>query len=94
LLVRQVTGLDANAAKHAFAKFLEDKSLSADQINFINYIVDYVVEKGVMDLNQLFEQPFTDIHFKGLDGVFSDQDSVKIISILRDINNSARYVYI
>lgn len=47
-----------------------------------------------MDLNQLFKQPFTDINFKRLDGVFSDKDSVKIISILRDINNSARYVYV
>ena len=93
LLVRQVTGLDPNSAKQAFAKFLSDKNLTADQITFINYVVDYVVEKGVMDLNQLFEQPFTNIHFKGLDGVFDDRDSVKIISILRDINNSARYIY-
>ncbi len=93
LLVRQVTGLDANSAKKAFAKFLDDRNLNADQITFINYIIDYVIDKGVMDLNQLFEQPFTDIHFKGLDGVFPDKDAVKIISILRDINNSAKYIY-
>jgi type I restriction enzyme R subunit len=93
LLIRQVVGLDPNAAKTAFAKFLEGRNLNADQISFINSIIDYVVTKGLLNLNELYEQPFTNINSGGLDGVFSEKDSIKIISIIRDINNSARYQY-
>lgn len=92
LLIRQIVGLDPNAVKKAFAKFLEGRNLNADQISFINTILDHVVAKGIMSLNDLYEQPFTNINSGGLDGVFSEKDSIKIISIIRDINNSARYL--
>ena len=59
--VREIVGLDMNAAKAAFAEFLNDANLDSRQIYFVNQIVEYIVRNGVMkDFNVLREAPFTD----------------------------------
>lgn len=69
--VREIVGLDMNAAKAAFSKFLDNVNLDSRQIYFVNQIVEYIVQNGVMkDLSVLQEPPFTD---KGsIVEVFSD----------------------
>ena len=50
-----------NAAKAAFAEFLNDTNLDSRQIYFVNQIVEYIVHNGMMkDLSVLQETPFTD----------------------------------
>ena len=59
--VREIVGLDMNAAKAAFAEFLNDANLDSRQIYFVNQIVEYIVHNGMMkDLSVLQETPFTD----------------------------------
>ncbi len=59
--VREIVGLDMNAAKTAFAEYLNDTSFDARQIYFVNQIVEYIVHNGMMkDLSVLQEAPFTD----------------------------------
>ena len=59
--VREITGLDMNAAKAAFSEYLDDVNLDARQIYFVNQIVEYIVHNGLMkDLSVLQESPFTD----------------------------------
>ncbi len=59
--VREIVGLDMNAAKAAFAEYLNDARLDSRQIYFVNQIVEYIVHNGVMkDLSVLQEPPFTD----------------------------------
>ena len=59
--VREIVGLDMNAAKAAFAEFLNDTHLDGRQIYFVNQIVEYIVRNGMMkDLSVLQETPFTD----------------------------------
>ena len=59
--VREIVGLDMVAAKDAFAEYLDDVSLSADQIYFVNQIVEYIVRNGLMkDMSVLQEPPFTE----------------------------------
>ena len=59
--VREIVGLDMNAAKEAFAEFLNNTSLDSRQIYFVNQIVEYIVHNGMMkDLSVLQEAPFTD----------------------------------
>ena len=60
-LVREIVGLDMNAAKEAFSEFLNGANLDDRQIYFVNQIVEYIVHNGVMkDLSVLQESPFTD----------------------------------
>ena len=59
--VREIVGLEMNAAKEAFAQYLNDTSLDSRQIYFVNQIVEYIVHNGMMkDLSVLQEAPFTD----------------------------------
>ena len=59
--VREIVGLDMDAAKSAFAEFLNDTQLDSRQIYFVNQIVEYIVHNGMMkDLSVLQETPFTD----------------------------------
>lgn len=59
--VREIVGLDMNAAKSAFASYLNDVNLDSRQIYFVNQIVEYIVHNGLMkDLSVLQESPFTD----------------------------------
>ncbi len=59
--VREITGLDMNAAKTAFSEYLDNVNLDARQIYFVNQIVEYIVHNGIMkDLSVLQDSPFTD----------------------------------
>ena len=59
--VREIVGMDMNAAKEAFSDYLNNTSLNSKQIYFVNQIIEYIVHNGVMkDLSVLQEPPFTD----------------------------------
>ena len=49
------------AAKEAFSAYLNDTNLDSRQIYFVNQIVEYIVQNGMMkDLSVLQGPPFTD----------------------------------
>ena len=57
--VREIVGLDMNAAKEAFSPYTA--GLDSRQIYFVNQIIEYIVRNGMMkDLSVLQESPFTD----------------------------------
>lgn len=59
--VREIVGMDMNAAKEAFAEFLDEKRMDSRQIYFVNQIVEFIVHNGLMkNLAVLQEPPFTD----------------------------------
>jgi type I restriction enzyme R subunit len=88
LFIRKFVGLDRNAAKQAFAKYLEGNNLSGDRIRFVENIIDYLTQNGVMDPGLLYEPPFTDLHYEGLDGVFEADEADQIISIISSFNET------
>jgi hypothetical protein len=54
------------AAKRAFHGFLDGKILSANQIQFVNLVVEYLTQSGWMSPAQLYESPFTDFSPRGI----------------------------
>lgn len=59
--VRSIVGLDMNAAKEAFSAYLDESYMDSRQIYFVNQIVEYVVQNGMLtDFSVLQEAPFTD----------------------------------
>lgn len=59
--VREIVGLDMNAAKEAFSAYLSDTNMDSRQIYFVNQIIEYIVHNGILkDLSVLQESPFTD----------------------------------
>ena len=78
-------GLDREAAKQAFSRYLDDKTFTADQIRFVDHIINHLTIRGIMDAELLYEQPYTDIHEAGLDGVFPDEAD-NLLGILGRLN--------
>jgi type I restriction enzyme R subunit len=87
--VRSLIGLDRQAAKEALAGFLNGKSLGANQIEFVNLIVDHLTEHGVMDAAMLYESPFTDLTPRGPDGLFSSAQVDELVGILGSVRDMA-----
>jgi type I restriction enzyme R subunit len=89
--IRRIVGLDRAAAKEKFAAYLDEKLFSADQISFINHIINYLTHNGVLDPPKLYEPPFTDLHYKGPDGLFEDDQVDDLIHIIREVNQVTTY---
>lgn len=87
--VREIVGLDMNAAKEAFAGYLDETNLDSRQIYFVNQIVEYIVHNGMMkDLSVLQEPPFTD---RGsVAEIFTDMNVwLGIRNVIEQINTNA-----
>jgi len=89
LFVRSLVGLDRQAAKEALAAFLNGKSLGANQIEFVNLIVDHLTEHGVMEAAMLYESPFTDLTPRGPDGLFSAAQVDELLAVIERVRQTA-----
>jgi len=89
LFVRSLIGLDREVAKQEFGKFLADKTLNANQIEFINMIVDYLTEHGAIAAECLYESPFTDFASQGIDSLFTSSQVDELFALLDDVYTKA-----
>ena len=87
--IRELIGLDMNAAKEAFSTFLDDDTYNPEQINFVNQVIDYLVHNGVLEMGQIFEPPFTDNHFESAYGLFKKDTVAELFSVIREVNANA-----
>jgi type I restriction enzyme R subunit len=89
LFVRSLVGLERDAAKGAFAQFIAGKTLTANQIELVDLIIDHLTERGAMDPRLLYESPFTDIDPMGIGGLFTERDVEEVVSILDAVRKRA-----
>jgi len=87
--VRNIVGLETAAAKQAFGEILSNQNLTAQQIRFMDTIINFLSVKGIIDPAMLFEPPFTDINSAGVMGLFDEATSGKIIQLIEKINLNA-----
>jgi type I restriction enzyme R subunit len=89
LFVRSLVGMDRGAAKEAMAGFLAGRSLGANQIEFINLIVDHLTEHGIMEPGRLYESPFTDLTPRGPDALFTPSELDELMLSLEAVRTTA-----
>lgn len=82
MFIRSLVGMDRNAANEAFGVFLDGSRYGSQQIRFIEMIIDRLTQSGYVEPGQLYEAPFTSVHYEGVDGAFSDADAGAIVTIL------------
>lgn len=87
-LVRQIVGLDQQAANEAFPEFLNEEKLNVNQLRFVKLIIDYVVKNGTLEKKVLQEDPFRSLG--SVTELFRDNiDDVRgIINVIEMINRN------
>ncbi len=86
--IRSLVGLDRKAASEAFSEFLEGRTATANQIDFINLIVGHLTRHGEMDPGLLFESPFTDNAPSGPSAIFDELQTRRLVDVIKKINNA------
>jgi type I restriction enzyme R subunit len=89
LFVRSLVGLDRSAAKQAMARLIEGRTLSANQLEFIDLIVNHLTEHGVMEPGRLYESPFTDLTPRGPESLFKQADLDALVRALESVRTTA-----
>jgi hypothetical protein len=84
---RSLVGLERDAAAEAFSRFLDDRTYTRTQIDFTWAVVTHLTERGVMDVDLLYEPPFTD-HAPQAEDLFSGSD-VDLVHTLTAFRPSA-----
>jgi type I restriction enzyme, R subunit len=74
--VRSLVGLDRSAAQSLFTEFLTDRSLTPQQIRFIEMVIDQLTARGIMEAAALYDPPFSNLHHGGPDELFVDKNNV------------------
>jgi type I restriction enzyme, R subunit len=74
--VRSLVGMDRTAAQAAFSQFLNDRSLTSQQIRLVEMVIDQLTARGVMDASALYEPPFSNLHAGGPEALFAGKEKV------------------
>lgn len=93
VFIRRIIGLDVTAANEHFADFIAEENLNANQMLFVQKIIEYLTVNGVLEKSMLSEPPFTDLDDHGVFGIFEDTAKVvKIVNLIERINGNAERV--
>ena len=55
---------------------MDDRSLSAQQIRFVELIIDQLTARGFMEPSALYEAPFNSLHANGPEGLFAGKSNI------------------
>ena len=83
-IFRSLVGLDPAAVEQAFTAFVhKHPKLSSQQLRFLQVLQNYIAQNGGIELERLYEAPFTTVHAESVDGVFSSPGEIdEILAIL------------
>lgn len=88
ILIRKIAKMDRESAYAAFSSFIAEERPNAEQIYFINQVVDYMVENGyVKDVLDLMKAPF-DRPFK-FSMIFTRDEQIKLVHIINAFKENA-----
>lgn len=84
ITIRELIGLDAQAVETHFTSFLHaHPTLTAQQVQFINLLKNFIAQHGAITEDKLFEPPFDRISHMGISGVFNADDVNTLVAVLK-----------
>jgi type I restriction enzyme R subunit len=89
VFIRSLVGMDREAASDAVAGFVDGRTLTADQLDFIALVVEHLTANGAMDVGLLYEPPFTSLAAGGPETLFPDADVDELIASIRAVGANA-----
>ena len=89
IFIRSLVGMEREAVVLAFSELVSGTRASADQIEFIDLIVEELTQSGCMEARRLYESPFLDISPQGPEGLFPASKVEQMFQVLQDIGQRA-----
>lgn len=84
--IRSLVGLDKQAVQTAFSKYLKGTTYNEKQIRFIEMIIEQLTSLGTLEAGRLYDQPFTNMNPRGVEGIFNLKDADEIFNIVEEFN--------
>ncbi|MBA6292850.1 DEAD/DEAH box helicase family protein [Colwellia sp. MB3u-70] len=87
-ILRTIVGMDKAAIEQSFTQFVQEihTHVNAKQQRFISMLKNHLIRYGSIQIEQLYEAPFTQVHDAGLEGIFSDQQADVIADFLQQFS--------
>ena len=77
LAIRRIIGLDAKAVEERFGAFVaQHPELNARQVRFLGLLKNLIASAGAIELERLYEPPFTTLDADGIGGLFDDETQI------------------
>ena len=88
LTIRSIVGMEPEAVRERFTSFVQKHpKLSAKQTRFMSLLQIHIARYGTIEVERLYDAPFTVIDADGPDGVFEDEnDLIDLIDIVRSFS--------
>ena len=88
LAIRRIVGLEAAQVDGHFRVFVSKyPQLNANQIRFFELLKSYIGRYGAIEVEKLWDEPFTNVHAGGVEGVFTKSEQVDdLLSLLEELN--------
>ena len=86
-LLRTLVGMDSTAVAEKFAGLILQFNFNSQQIRFLDMLKNHIRDYGTIEMAQLFDKPFTQIHGEGITGLFPDMTQVMAIKQVVDSLN-------
>ncbi|MBI4026281.1 MAG: DEAD/DEAH box helicase family protein [Verrucomicrobia bacterium] len=87
LAIRRILGMSATDVDAFFMQFSQaHPRLTSTQIRFLDLLKNHIARYGLIQVEKLWEAPFTTLNSDGLSGVFEEKEQDEILSIIKQIN--------
>ena len=85
LTIRTIVGMEPEAVRGKFASFVQKHpKLTAKQTRFLSLLQNHIARYGTIEVERLYDTPFTIIDADGPEGVFENEDDlIDLIDIVR-----------
>jgi type I restriction enzyme, R subunit len=81
--IRSVIGMDAKTVHERFTMFVQEHpNLASHQIKFLDLLQNHIAKYGSIEVERLYEPPFTLLHTDSLDGLFDEPLADELLNII------------
>jgi len=94
-IIRSLIGMDSDAVRQRFSDFVhKHPQLTAKQTRFLSLLQNHIAKYGSIEIDRLYEPPFTTVDSNGLDGVFKAEAEIdELIDILDTFKPQERHAH-
>lgn len=77
LAIRSIIGMESAVVHERFSRFIQQHpTLNSRQMKFIEMLQNHIAKYGSIEIDRLYEAPFTSLHAEGIDGIFQNDGQI------------------